>query len=70
MFRIVRDARGALVHVRTESGACIGCVEVGLYEVIRRVIEDEQRRRCARKVGPPCSAVADSILTREQGDAR
>jgi hypothetical protein len=48
-YRIVRDARGALVHVRTESGECIGCIEVGLFEVIRMVIEHEQRRRCTKE---------------------
>ena len=44
MFRIVRDARGALVHVRTETGECIGCIEVGLYEIVRTVIEEEAGR--------------------------
>jgi hypothetical protein len=60
-YRIVRDARGALVHVRTDSGECIGCVEVGLFEVIREVIEQEQRRRSSGE-GSPATAASAPIL--------
>ena len=46
-FVIVRDPRGSLIHVRTKDGECIGCIEVGLYEVVRALIlaEDESGRR-------------------------
>jgi hypothetical protein len=48
-FVIVRDARGALVHVRTrETGECIGCIEVGLFEIVRRVVVAEELRRPLR----------------------
>jgi hypothetical protein len=41
-FVIVRDARGSLVHVRNvETGECIGCVEVGLFEIIRALIAEK-----------------------------
>jgi len=44
-FVIVRDARGSLVHIRTGDGECLGCVEVGLFEMIRALVLDEERRR-------------------------
>ncbi len=56
-FRIVRDARGALVHVRTPSGECIGCIEVGLFEIVKQVIEEE-RAVCAQGEGIPGRAPA------------
>jgi hypothetical protein len=40
-FRISRDARGALVHVRTQSGECVGCIELALYEIVREVVQAE-----------------------------
>jgi hypothetical protein len=44
-FVIVRDARGSLVHVRRrDDGECIGCIEAGLYEVIRGIILAEAGR--------------------------
>ena len=40
---IVRDARGSLVHVRRrDDGECVGCIEVGLYEIVRAVIVAEE----------------------------
>ncbi len=45
VFVIERDARGSLVHVRTDEGECVGCIEAGLYEMIRTLILDEERRR-------------------------
>jgi hypothetical protein len=46
IFVIVRDARGSVVHVRRrDDGECIGCIEAGLFEVLRAVIFDEERRR-------------------------
>ena len=44
-FVIVRDARGALVHVRTAEGECVGCIEVGLYEIVRSLILAEHEER-------------------------
>ena len=44
-FVIVRDARGSLVHVRKQDGECVGCIEVGLYEIVRALVLDEERRR-------------------------
>ncbi len=42
VFVIVRDARGSLVHVRRrDDGACVGCVEAGLFEIIRALIVEE-----------------------------
>lgn len=41
-FVIVRDARDALVHVRdARTGECVGCIEVGLFEIIRTLIVEE-----------------------------
>ena len=49
-FVIVRDARGSLVHVRKNDGECVGCIEVGLYEIVRTlVLEEERRRTCDGK---------------------
>ena len=40
VFVIVRDARGSLVHVRRrDDGECVGCIETGLYEIVRSIIE-------------------------------
>jgi hypothetical protein len=39
VFQIVRDQRGSLVHVRRrDNGECVGCIEVGLYEVVASII--------------------------------
>ena len=44
-FEIARDPRGSLVHVRSrQSGACLGCIEVGLYEVVRMLILAEREK--------------------------
>jgi hypothetical protein len=41
-FAIVRDGRDALVHVRdVRTGACLGCIEVGLFEMVRMLIRAE-----------------------------
>jgi hypothetical protein len=48
VFVIVRDARGSLVHVRRrDDGERVGCIEVGLYEVLRRIILAETRETTA-----------------------
>lgn len=41
LFVIVRDPRGSLVHVRKTDGGCVGCIEVGLYEIVRTIIGSE-----------------------------
>ena len=39
VFVIVRDARGSLVHIRRrDDGECLGCIEVGLYEIVRTLV--------------------------------
>jgi hypothetical protein len=44
VFVMVRDARGSLVHVRRrDDGECVGCIEVGLYEIVRSLILAEAR---------------------------
>jgi hypothetical protein len=40
---LVRDVRGSLVHVRHQkTGECFGCVEVGLFELLKSLILSEQ----------------------------
>lgn len=42
-FVITKDARSAQMHVRRrDDGACVGCIEVGLYEIVRSVILTER----------------------------
>jgi hypothetical protein len=51
-FVIVRDARGSLVHVRRrDDGECVGCIEVGLYEVLRSLVREEVLREAATAGG-------------------
>ena len=43
-FVIERDSRGAVVHVRNRlSGECLGCIEVGLFEVLWALILEERK---------------------------
>ncbi|MDP9236370.1 MAG: hypothetical protein M3P30_03060 [Chloroflexota bacterium] len=46
-FVIVRDPRGSLVHVRTRDGECVGCIEVGLYEIVRTLVLAETKETTA-----------------------
>ena len=40
---LVRDARASLVHVRDKrTGQCRGCVEAGLFELLRILILAER----------------------------
>jgi len=55
MFVISRDARGALVHVRTAEGECVGCIEVGLFEIVRMVIAEETARAVEGSPAPTAS---------------
>jgi hypothetical protein len=42
-FVFVRDARGSLVHVRRrDNGECVGCIEAGLFEIVRLAILAER----------------------------
>jgi hypothetical protein len=51
-FVIERDTRGSLVHVRRQDdGECVGCVEVGLYEIVRSVVREELLREAATAGG-------------------
>ena len=51
-FVIVRDPRGSLVHVRRrDGGGCLGCIEVGLFEIVRSLIVDEVRSEQAVAAG-------------------
>ena len=45
VFELVRDARGSLVHVRKADGECVGCIEVGLFEIVKALVLEEERRR-------------------------
>jgi hypothetical protein len=48
---IERDVRGSLVHVRRrDNGECVGCIEVGLYEIVRSLVLAEAAAREARKI--------------------
>jgi len=54
-FVIVRDPRGSLVHVRRRDDGdgtsavaeCVGCIEVGLYEIVRSLILAETKETTA-----------------------
>jgi hypothetical protein len=51
-FTITRDARGSLVHVRRRGdGECVGCIEAGLYDVLRSLIREEVVREAATAGG-------------------
>ena len=45
---VVRDPRGSAVHVRKADGECIGCVETGLFEVLKALILSEAESRRER----------------------
>ena len=45
---VVRDPRGSLVHVRRKDDRqCLGCIEVGLYEIVRSLILAETTKAIA-----------------------
>jgi hypothetical protein len=44
-----RDRRGSLVHVRVRgTGECLGCVEVGLFDLLRQLILAEATAEAPR----------------------
>jgi len=53
VFVIVRDARGSLVHVRRRDDGdgtsavaeCVGCIEAGLFEIVRALVLAERETR-------------------------
>ncbi len=52
VFELVRDARGSQVHVRRpDDGECTGCIEVGLYEIVRALVLAEASLREAERIG-------------------
>lgn len=55
-LEIARDPRGSLVHVRSrQSGECVGCIEVGLYEIVRALIRQEAAGSgCVWRPPPSC----------------
>ncbi len=49
-FVIARDARGSLVHVRRrDDGECVGCIEAGLYEIVRVLIIGTEHVKAATR---------------------
>jgi hypothetical protein len=57
---IARDARGSLVHVRRQDdGECVGCIELGLYEIVRNLILAETR--WMQKKGAAVTDIARAI---------
>jgi hypothetical protein len=59
----VKDARGAQVHVRrADTGECVGCIEAGLYEIVRALIVEEATTSAGE--GIPVEAVRKAIVPR------
>jgi hypothetical protein len=58
---ITKDARGAQVHVRRrDTGDCIGCIEAGLFAIVRALIEEEVA--ASAREGIPAEAVEEAIV--------
>ena len=65
-FVISRDARGSLVHVRRRDrgdgtsavAECIGCIEAGLFEIVRALVLEERDGRGSRGGELPATAAA------------
>ena len=68
VFVIVRDPRGSLVHVRTQDGSCMGCIEVGLFEVVKAIVLAEAKAPGGE--GIPTGGVGKAIVTREVNRGR
>ena len=66
-FVIGRDARGSVVHVRRRDDAeCIGCVEVGLFEIVRALVLAEHAGAPEGTETPAVSAAASVTRTVEE----
>ena len=60
-FVIVRDPRGSLVHVRNaRTGECLGCIEAGLFEIVREVLREESA--AAAREGVPAATANWAIV--------
>lgn len=47
-LELTRDRRGSLVHVRRRlDGECVGCIEIGRYEIVRGLILAETKETIA-----------------------
>jgi hypothetical protein len=57
---IIRDPRGALMHVRTASGECLGCIEVGLFEIVKSIVLEEAV--ASAREGIPAEAASRAIV--------
>jgi hypothetical protein len=48
---LVWDARGSLIHVRNrKTNDCLGCIEVGLFELLKTLILAEPRRETPKRI--------------------
>ena len=64
VFVIVRDARGSVVHVRRrDDGECVGCIEAGLFEIVRSLLMAEQSGASEGTEAPAVSAAASVTRT-------
>ena len=62
-FVVVRDARGALVHVRRrDDGECVGCIETGLYEIVRLLVLEEAATAATGGTGA-AAVTGEAIVT-------
>ena len=63
-FVIGRDARGSVFHVRRrDDGECVGCIEVGLYEIVRALVMAEQAGAREGTKAPAASAAPSVTRT-------
>lgn len=40
-LHLERDPLGSLIHVKDARGACHGCIEAGLFDVVRELLRAE-----------------------------
>lgn len=60
-FVIRKDPRGAPVHVRRkDTGECVGCIEAGLFAIVRAMIEEELTASAGE--GIPAEAAREAIV--------
>lgn len=65
-FEIVRDGRGSLIHVRRKDDSeCIGCIEVGLFEVVRLIVLHEKAALAVE--GTPANAAREPVYPEADG---
>ncbi len=57
---LARDSRGSLVHVRnSRTGECVGCVEAGLFELIRAALNADAGAGVRKETPTPAGRGAD-----------